>query len=165
MKAISTWRYVFLAVPLVWIMLQIVEAGVVTIWPHEFGQTYHWLLSSAESEYRFQRSGYFIRGVGTNSCYLFAPVDLAVGKRVTKLKLYALGQDESASTFANIVRIKMGQQPESMAVVWAEGESGLRAETETTINSAEVKRNYLYFVEIFVRNEYSYIYGVKVYYR
>jgi len=57
MKTVGTWRYVLLAVTLLWIMPQIAEAGRIDIWPYEFGQPSDWPLSSGESENTFFAMG------------------------------------------------------------------------------------------------------------
>jgi hypothetical protein len=165
MKAIRTWRYVLLAVTLLWIMPQIAEAGRIDIWPHQFGLPHDTGISSAESEYRFFCNGSFTRGFGIYGCFLFAPVKLPVGRTVTKLKLYTEGTAVQALTYAILYRFRMGTPAEQMASVSSNNVSDLHAETITTINNATVRKNYLYYVRIYVHNEDSYVYGVKLYYK
>jgi hypothetical protein len=146
-------------------MPQIVEAGVITIWPHEFRLHNYPGSSTAESEYHFYRSPTFISGFSVDACYLFAPVKLPVGKKVTKLKCFISGTDADAATSVSLRCLKMGRLPTEMAFVFASGVSDTYAESDTSIYNAEVTRNYLYYVTIYVDNEFSRIHGVKVYYK
>ena len=165
MKAIRTWRYVLLAFPLLWIMPQIAEAGRIDIWAHEFGHSAAPTLSTAESEFRFFCDGTVIWGVGVDGCWLFAPVKLPVGKTVTRFRLYTYGNDASAYTSATLARRKVSTPVQGMANVVSTGATPLHAETDKSIFYPTVEKDYLYFVQIYVDNQQSYVSGVRVHYK
>ena len=165
MKTVGRSGYVLLAVTLLWIMPEIAEAGRIDIWAHEFGHSAAPTLSTAESELRFFCDGTVIRGVGVDGCWLFAPVKLPVGKTVTRFRLYTYGNDGSAYTSATLARRKIGTAVQGMANVVSVGATALHAETDRSIFYPTVEKDYLYFVQIYVDNQQSYISGVRVHYR
>jgi hypothetical protein len=165
MKTMKACGFVLFAAAVSCAVPHLAEAGAIYIWPYEFGTSWDTGISSAESADRFVSTGYSISGTQEGKrCTLFAPVDLPVGKTVTKLRYYNRGIDGTAHTTASLNRCKMGSSPKMMAFAQSKGSTGKRTVTVKKIEYAEVESNYLYFVEITVANQYSTIYGVKVHY-
>ena len=84
---------------------------------------------------------------------------------MTKMKLYTAGSAASAYTWARLYRKTMTGSSQEMAFVSSSGTRDIHAETDTTIDNAEVRKNYLYWVMIYVDDWASEIRGVKVYYK
>lgn len=141
------------------------KSGVKKIWPSQFNIAYFGGESVAQVENRFQKEPRFIRGVGSIGCYLYAPVTIPAGKKVTKLVMVAEGTDLSAVTSAELYRFKMLGSEEQMAYVQSLASESIHEEVDDTIANDTVRKSFRYYIRIYVKNQYSYFHGARIYYR
>ncbi len=133
------------------------EARVKTIWPDEF-------ILRHSCEYR-QRPNFF-KSADTRSCKAWAPLNIKIGKRITKIVYKHMGNDSTTSTSVMLVRLKYGDDEEVMATASSTDGSGININVETAdIDYPVVKRGYRYYLLINSNNKYSEIKGIKVFYQ
>ncbi len=150
---------IVLGLTLVGISLARSEAGVKTIYPDQ--------LTPANNDFFYYQTPDFIKSNTANDlAEFYARVKLPVGKTITKVALYHLGTTNTAVTKVYFYRSKLDEQRELIAYVSASDDSGdiLKFE-DTTINSPKIKGGYTYYVRAISANFYSYIRGVKIFYK
>jgi len=133
-------------------------AGVIKIWPDQLR------VSEPNSDYgqdvNVARNGHF-----------YAPLNLPVGARITKITYYHWGGDPDvgylpAQTGLEISRMKMGNVDEGLGMGVSTDSTGMVIPVNVTLLGDQIiKAGYRYYIEIWSENMDSYLLGVKINYQ
>ena len=98
--------------------------------------------------------------------FFYAPLALPLGATITKVTYYHLGGTSRASTTVSIIRLKMGNLPETLGSQSSRDSTGEIIPVGVVLTGDPmIRAEYRYYIWVESKNEDSYFMGAKINYQ
>ena len=155
-KMVLNWWIPIVLITVALMTPVIAQAGSVKIWPDQLKPYMPWDGGSPE--------GYYQTILEVRNGGFFAPLNLPLGAKITKVTYYHLGYP-GASTAVSIERVKMGGFPDLVADGGSIDDSGDSILVEVPFTGDRIIRpGYRYYVQVGSLNNLGFIKGVIINY-
>jgi hypothetical protein len=136
-------------------------AAVKVLWPLSFRPVFE------DGYHTTAQFASFLTSHNANGQFYVTKLKLPPGSTITGLVAYYKGTNASAGGGVELYRTKMGEAPEVMGSAHFESldNTGQIVEVAAEVFRPRVRRGYLHSLRVSVYNSYSFVYGVKVFYR
>ncbi len=132
------------------------QAGVAIVWPDSFS-----VVDSADEVVKAP-DGMRATGATTNAEFV-APVNIPIGRTITRLAYFHLGYNTASGTTVTLYRIWLGKEAEEMASASSTDDTGtIITVVDTTIDTPVVAPGYRYFVKAKSVDSDAAILGVRI---